>query len=125
MSRIIVGCIALIFMMTSCSKSAKSVLYTNLQPATDTLRYKDEVHFKNVKQLTFGGDNAEAYWSFDNKKVVFQATNKQWGAQCDQIYYFDLEKWERKLAPPPLLSTGLGRTTCSFFMPGNRYILDL
>jgi TolB protein len=123
MSRILIGCIALIFIMTSCSKSAKSVLCSNLQPAADTLKFKDEVHFKNVKQLTFGGDNAEAYWSFDSKKVVFQATNKQWGAQCDQIYYFDLEKWERKLAPPPLLSTGLGRTTCSFFMPGNKSVV--
>ena len=58
----------------------------------DTLKYEKEIHLKNVRQLTFGGDNAEAYWSFDDKKIVFQATNKRWGVECDQIYYFDLEK---------------------------------
>ena len=36
------------------------------------LVYPQEKHLKNVKQLTFGGDNAEAYWSFDNSKLVFQ-----------------------------------------------------
>lgn len=107
----------------SCKSSKMNVLQKTLTAAQDTLKYAQEVHLKNMKQLTFGGDNAEAYWSFDNKKVVFQATNKQWGAECDQIYYFDLEKWERKVAPPALLSTGKGRTTCSFFMPGNESVV--
>lgn len=91
--------------------------------AGDSLRYPGEVHLKNICQLTFGGDNAEAYFSFDDSKVVFQATNKMWGAQCDQIYYFDLNSWKRSVAPPPLLSTGEGRTTCSFFMPGNNSVV--
>lgn len=107
----------------SCTVQKKSVLNQKLSPQEDTLKYAKEVHLKNVRQLTFGGDNAEAYWSFDDKKVVFQATNKMWGAQCDQIYFFDLEKWERKVAPPTLLSTGAGRTTCSYFMPGNKSIV--
>lgn len=87
----------------------------------DTLRYEKEVHLKNLRQLTFGGDNAEAYWSFDNSKIVFQATNKKWGVECDQIYYFDLKGGN--LDRPPLLSTGLGRTTCSYFMPDNKTIV--
>ncbi len=91
--------------------------------AGDSLLYPGEVHLKNIRQLTFGGDNAEAYFSFDDSKVVFQATNKIWGAQCDQIYYFDLNDWKRSVAPPPLLSTGEGRTTCSFFMPGNKSVV--
>lgn len=37
-----------------------------------SLRDPREVHLKNVRQLTFGGQNAEAYWSFDGKKVIFQ-----------------------------------------------------
>jgi TolB protein len=89
----------------------------------DTLLYSGEVHLKNIRQLTFGGDNAEAYFSFDDSKIVFQATNKMWGAQCDQIYYFDLNAWKRSVAAPPLLSTGKGRTTCSFFMPGNKSVV--
>ena len=88
----------------------------------DPLRYPEEKHLKNVKQLTFGGDNAEAYWSFDDKKLVFQATNPKWGADCDQIYFFDMEKWDGK-SQPPLLSTGKGRTTCSYFMPDNKSIV--
>ncbi len=118
---VIVGCTALLFF--ACSSPRGSILNTSLSITEDTLKYEKEVHLKNVRQLTFGGDNAEAYWSFDDKKIVFQATNKMWGAECDQIYYFDLEKWERKAGPPALLSTGKGRTTCSFFMPGNKNIV--
>ena len=40
----------------------------------DTVQFEGETHFKNVQQLTFGGDNAEAYWSFDSKKIIFQKT---------------------------------------------------
>ncbi len=111
------------FILLSCQTVKKSILYTKLDSGSDSLRYANEVHIKNIRQLTFGGDNAEAYWSFDDKKIVFQATNKLWGADCDQIYFFDLEKWERKAGAPPLLSTGKGRTTCSYFMPGNKSIV--
>lgn len=86
--------------------------------------YPEEKHLKNVRQLTFGGDNAEAYWSFDDKHLVFQAKNEKWGVQCDQIYYLD--PYSSEIGPdykPPLLSTGKGRTTCSYFMPGNKTIV--
>lgn len=79
-----------------------------------------EKHLKNIKQLTFGGDNAEAYFSFDNKKLVFQSNFKDWGVKCDQIFVFDLENPKQK---PPMVSTGLGRTTCSYFMPGDTTII--
>src|SRR5687767_11821797 len=48
-------------------------------PDSDTLHYPEETHFKNVQQLTFGGDNAEAYWSYDNKYLVFQRTSPKDG----------------------------------------------
>ena len=54
---------------------------------TNTLVYSDEKHFKNVIQLTTGGDNAEAYFGFDGKTVVFQRTNPAEGIECDQIFY--------------------------------------
>jgi hypothetical protein len=44
---------------------------------TDTIHYANEKHLKNVLQLTFGGDNAEAYFSFDNKALIFQATKNK------------------------------------------------
>jgi len=88
-----------------------------------TLRYSKEKHLKNIKQLTFGGDNAEAYWSFNDKLLVFQANNEAWGTECDQIYYMDPYSDLTEDFTAPLLSTGLGRTTCSYFMPGDQSII--
>ncbi len=87
----------------------------------ESLQYEEEKNFRSLKQLTFGGDNAEAYFSFDDQQLVFQATNKKWNAACDQIFVMSLEGTQNE--DPPMLSTGLGRTTCSFFMPGNKEIL--
>ncbi|MFN8153719.1 MAG: hypothetical protein U0Y08_05435 [Bacteroidia bacterium] len=90
----------------------------------ETLLYPgEEAHLSNVRQLTFGGDNAEAYFSFDSKKITFQATNKAWKNECDQIYTFSLDQGDMKPGPPQLISTGRGRTTCSYFMPGDSLIL--
>src|SRR5580693_4631701 len=64
------------------------------------LKYPQEKHFKNVRQLTFGGDNAEAYWSNDGKKLVFQARNEKWSAKCDQIFYFVVANAHLDSIPP-------------------------
>lgn len=83
-----------------------------------------EKHLKNIKQLTFGGNNAEAYFSFDGKKLSFQSDYAVWGNMCDQIFMYDLKKpIKDSITKPQLISTGKGRTTCSFFMPGNKQIL--
>lgn len=89
----------------------------------DTLLYPEETHFKNLQQLTFGGDNAEAYWSFDSKYIVFQRTNAKEGLPCDQIFMGKVpekagEKFEYKL-----ISTGKGRTTCPFFTKDGKHII--
>lgn len=88
----------------------------------DSLRYEQEVHLKNVRQLTWGGNNAEAYWSFDGNGLVFQSDYSEWGVECDQIFTLDLndpQKGER----PQMVSTGLGRTTCAYFLPGDSLIV--
>jgi TolB protein len=86
-----------------------------------SLLYKgEEKHLSNVRQLTFGGDNAEAYFSFDSKMITYQMRNKEKGVECDQIYAMDLSGKELK---SQLISTGQGRTTCSYFMPDNKSIL--
>ncbi len=90
---------------------------------TDTLKYEQETHLANLKQLTFGGDNAEAYWSSDGQKLVFQATRKEWEAACDQIFYMDTRDAIDPNKVPKLISTGEGRTTCSYFMPGDTTII--
>jgi TolB protein len=90
--------------------------------ASDTLRYPQEAHLKNLRQLTFGGDNAEAYFSFDDQQLIFQATNPNWSAECDQIFVLPTAGLARD-QKPALLSTGKGRTTCSFFLPGDSLVL--
>ncbi|MEN8217117.1 MAG: hypothetical protein ABFS56_12265 [Pseudomonadota bacterium] len=75
-----------------------------------------EVHLQNVQQLTFGGENAEAYFSFDGTQLVFQATPRHQG--CDQIFVMNIDGSGKRL-----LSTGKGRTTCSFFYPDGQHIL--
>ena len=83
----------------------------------------NEKHLKNITQLTFGGDNAEAYFSFDGKMLVFQSNNKAWNVQCDQIFAMEIDAAKRDTLSPKMLSTGLGRTTCSYFMAGNKQII--
>lgn len=92
-----------------------------LQASTDSLRYEQESHLKNLKQLTFGGNNAEAYFSFDNSQLVFQSDYQGWGVECDQIFHMPTSGYTGE--QPPMVSTGMGRTTCSFFMPGDSLIL--
>ena len=90
----------------------------------ETLLYEgEEKHLSNVKQLTFGGDNAEAYFSFDGTKITYQMRNKSKGMNCDQIYYLDLKNGATNESSSQLISTGDGRTTCSYFLPGDSLIL--
>ncbi len=85
--------------------------------------FSQEKNFKNLKQLTFGGDNAEAYFSPDGTKLTMQVTNPEIGAECDQIYILDVTKPNPTKNDLKLVSTGQGRTTCSFFMPDGKHIL--
>lgn len=94
---------------------------TDEPAAADTLRYDGENHFSKLTQLTFGGDNAEGYFSFDGQMITFQATNPAWEVPCDQIFIMPLTGTEGQ--KPPMISTGKGRTTCSYFMPGDTTIL--
>ena len=82
-----------------------------------------EKHLKNIKQLTFGGDNAEAYFSPKGDKLTLQVTNKAFGVSCDQIFMLDLKAQEFNEKSLQLVSTGKGRTTCSYYMPDGKHIL--
>lgn len=86
-------------------------------PSTDdSLRFPGESHLQNIRQLTFGGENAEAYFSFDEKRLIFQSTRDSF--TCDQIYSINLDGSDVRL-----LSTAKGRTTCSYFLPGGKMFL--
>src|SRR5438552_7036760 len=82
---------------------------------TSDLALPQEKHLRNVKQLTFGGENAEAYFSADGKKLIFQSTRDS--HECDQIYTMNIDGSDVKM-----VSTGDGRTTCSYFFPGDKRI---
>lgn len=70
----------------------------------------------NLKQLTSGGQNAEAYWSPDGKRIIFQTTRDPY--QCDQIFVMNADGSNQHL-----VSTGKGRTTCGYFLPDNKHIV--
>jgi Tol biopolymer transport system component len=74
-----------------------------------------ERHLRNVRQLTFGGENAEAYFSFDGTRLIFQSTRD--GAACDQQYTMNIDGSGLRR-----VSNGEGRTTCGYFSPDGREI---
>lgn len=73
-------------------------------------------HLRNIQQLTNGGQNAEAYWAPDGKKLVFQSTREK--LECDQIFTMNADGSEQKM-----VSTGKGRTTCAYFLKDNKHIV--
>jgi TolB protein len=85
-------------------------------PAVSASAPRHEDHLTNIKQLTFSGENAEAYFSFDGSKLIFQSTSRDGG--CDQIYTMNLDGSDVEL-----VSTSEGRTTCSYFYPAGDKIL--
>jgi TolB protein len=115
---------ALLLSFVSISK-AEAQTKPKAHSASDSLLLSPEEmkYLKNIKQLTFGGNNAEAYWSFDDSMLVFQSDYSEWGAKCDQVYYVNWREDDLQINKPQLLSTGLGRTTCSYFLPDNKTIV--
>jgi len=89
----------------------------------DSLHYNDETHFKNIRQLTFGGDNAEAYFSFDGKWIVFQKTNSKEGIACDQIFIGKVPTQQNEKFQPIRISNGKGRTTCGAFLKDGKHLV--
>jgi len=95
--------------------------------AATSLKHPGEVHFGDIRQLTFGGENAEAYWSPDGSELIFQSTRGR--LQCDQIFRLPVPSMKSGgegdggLAEPQLVSTGEGRTTCAYFTADGQRIL--
>jgi TolB protein len=89
------------------------VLAQNSTPPRATAQEK---HLRNVRQLTFGGQNAEAYFSADGKKLIYQSSHGD--VKCDQIFEMNIDGTGQHM-----VSTGKGRTTCSYFFPNGKKIL--
>lgn len=122
MKKIAFFSIILAGLINSCNNSSK-ISKTPTEDTAGTLAYPAETHFKNVRQLTFGGDNAEAYWSYDGKQLVFQRTQVKEGVMCDQIFVGKVPTKEGEKFNYKLVSTGKGRTTCAFFTRDNKHII--
>jgi TolB protein len=91
---------------------------------TQIYSQNSEKHLSNIKQLTYGGDNAEAYFSFDNKYLSFQSNNKNWGVNCDQIFLMNIDHAAKDSSyKPKKISDGRGRTTCSYFLKDKNKIV--
>ena len=84
--------------------------------SSDDLALPAEKHLRNVRQLTFGGENAEAYFSGDGRELIFQSKRDR--LDCDQIFKMDVDGSNVRM-----VSTGQGRTTCSYFLPKQNRIL--
>lgn len=82
----------------------------------DPQRDPRETHLRHVKQLTFGGQNAEAYFSYDGKRLIFMSTRPPY--LCDQIFIMNTDGSSMHLE-----STGKGRTTCGYFYPDGKHVL--
>src|SRR5579862_9127882 len=115
-------CFALLAVVvaTSCSvvrlHSAPHAVMPAQEVPLSLLTLEEQKHLKNVHQLTFGGQNAEAYFSADGRQLIFQSTHGD--VKCDQIFTMNIDGSNVKM-----VSTGKGRTTCSYFYPDGRKIL--
>ncbi len=119
------GCLAVLLPAVVAAADQARISDTGVTPKTA------ERHLANIRQLTFGRQNAEAYFSFSGNKLIFQSTNN-WmkdtyaathkpadvGLGCYQMYIMDLESDSIRL-----VSTGMGATTCGYFFPGDRRVL--
>jgi len=84
--------------------------------AAAALAAADSGRLANLRQLTHGGQNAEAYWSPDGRRLIFQTTRPPY--DCDQIFVMNADGSDQHL-----VSTGKGRTTCGYFLGDNRHIV--
>ncbi|RKY93110.1 MAG: hypothetical protein DRQ01_05440 [Ignavibacteriae bacterium] len=98
--------ISIFVLFISCSTPTKE----------DSYRFEGEIHLKNITMLTEDGENAEAYLSFDESKLSFQATFGE--LECDQIFTMNIDGTDKKM-----VSTGKGRTTCAYYLPGDDRII--
>ena len=86
--------------------------------AGPALIHPDETHFRNLRQLTSGGQNAEGYWSPDGRSIVYQRMNEAEGVMCDQAYVADVASGESRR-----VSNGKGRVSCAYFHDGGHRVL--
>lgn len=111
----------LLFVAVTAVLAAQSQLPDQGKIGTQPLTVPGEKHLGNARQLTFGGTNAEAYFSADDKSLIFMHSGA--GVPCDQMYTMRIDTPDGKPAALKLVSTGQGRTTCGYYFPRGDRIL--
>ncbi len=98
--------------------SAVAIKADDTKPADSSMAtiFPGEVHLKNIRQLTFGGQNAEAYFNHDASQIIFQSSRD--GHDCDAIYIMNSDG-----SNVHQVSSGKGTTTCSFIQPDGKAII--
>ena len=79
-----------IVLLTAFNRGPIAAMPGTEESDSSATHFPQEKHLKHVKQLTFGGENAEAYWSFDNTRLSFQGKNNNKGLLCDQIFMLNV-----------------------------------
>jgi TolB protein len=115
--------LTVLFVSIAAFKKKPAKLNATSHKGFDTLLYPDEKHFKNIRQLTFGGDNAEAYFSFDGRYLIFQHKQDKENVLCDQMYIGKIPATADEKFEPKMISSGKGRTTCGFFTKDGKHII--
>ncbi|MFH2049851.1 MAG: hypothetical protein ABIJ12_10445 [bacterium] len=108
-----------LLLLIGCSKNEESSKAELTDKKSDTevvTIFEGEKHFKNVKQLTFGGQNAEAYFSHDGTELIFQSTRDS--LECDAIFRMNIDGSNLHM-----ISSGEGTTTCSYIAPDNKSVI--
>ena len=113
--------IAVALVLIGCANTKTGTIVSENKPVVNEKQaevtiFEGETHFKNIRQLTFGGENAEAYFSHNADKLIFQS--KRDDLQCDAIFTMDVDGSNVKM-----LSSGKGTTTCSFIAPDYKSII--
>lgn len=103
---------AMLVLLVGCVKKVEK----DQAPVETVTIFEGETHLKNVRQLTFGGQNAEAYFSYDASELIFQSTRDSF--ECDVIYRMNADGSNVRQ-----ISSGLGATTCSFIAPDGKSII--
>ena len=106
----------LVGLTVACGTPAPEAMPVDPPAADGSSTGGDEVRLGNLRQLTDGGENAEAYFSFDGSQLIFQSTRQ--GVPCDQIFTMGLDGSDLRM-----VSTGDGRTTCGYFSPKGESIV--
>lgn len=116
MSRFVIA--ATLLGVAACGPSSTPAVADGAAPSLAIVREasEGERHLANIRQLTDGGENAEAYFSADGRRLIFQSTRD--GRACDQQYVINVDGTGLRR-----VSTGTGKTTCGFFLAGDRKIL--